>query len=144
MRLTPLHLTTPRSVRLSRAYRQMAGSDCSKGQRAPGRGARRGPVPLVGVHLPHPRPVPMATKHGFAHREACEYLGVRRKAFDKHIRPRTRPVRVGTCLIFDKVDLDRAWADYKAERNGRPGEKGGKHGPTRYRYLPGQARPLVR
>ena len=72
-------------------------------------------------------PSPMTGQRGFTHGQAPGYLGVKRKFFEKHIRPRTNPVRCGTTLIFDRFDLDRAFDEYKAERNGRPGEKGGNN-----------------
>src|SRR5262249_31790694 len=64
-------------------------------------------------------------KRGFTHAQAIAYLGIKRKAFERHIRPRATPVRIGSCLIFERFDLDRAFDEYKAERNGRPGTKGG-------------------
>lgn len=68
----------------------------------------------------------MIEKRGFNRQEAMTYLGIKRKAFDTHIRPRVPAVRIGSCLVFERFDLDRAFEEYKAERNGRPGEKGGK------------------
>src|SRR5689334_20620604 len=64
-------------------------------------------------------------KRGFNCQEAMAYLGIKRKAFDRHIRPRVEPIRIGNCLVFERFDLDRAFDDYRAERNGRPGKKGG-------------------
>src|ERR1041385_7225537 len=59
--------------------------------------------------------------------ESLVYLGIRRKAFDKHIRPLLpEPTRVGCCKVWERVDLDRAFDDYRAQRNDRPDEKGGK------------------
>lgn len=62
-------------------------------------------------------------KRGFTHAEAIAYLGIKRRAFDAQIRPllKRQPVRCGTALIFDRFDLDEAWEQYCAQRNGRPG-----------------------
>jgi hypothetical protein len=36
-----------------------------------------------------------------------DYLGVKRRTFEREIRPRLRAVRMGTSLMFDVQDLDR-------------------------------------
>ena len=62
-------------------------------------------------------------KRGYNFRETLAYLGVKRRAFDKHFRPYLTPMRLGTCLVFDRFDLDRVLEDHK-HRNGRPVLKG--------------------
>lgn len=52
-------------------------------------------------------------KRGFNTQEAMEYLGVKRKAFEKHFKPHLTSLPFGTSLLFDRVDLDRIWDDYK-------------------------------
>ena len=52
-------------------------------------------------------------KRGFNTQEAMEYLGIKRKAFDKHFRPYLIAMPFGTSVLFDKVDLDQVWEDYK-------------------------------
>ena len=62
-------------------------------------------------------------KRGYNCQEALQYLGIKRRAFETHIRPHLTPVRMGTCLVFDRIDLDRVLDEYK-RRNERPLEKG--------------------
>ena len=63
-------------------------------------------------------------KRGYNCQEAAAYLGIKRRAFDKHIRPLLTGARLGTSLIFDRFDLDRVLEEH-FQRNGRPVEKGG-------------------
>jgi len=42
-----------------------------------------------------------------------KYLGIKRKAFEKHFKPYLKPIRFGTSIIFDVVDLDAVLEDYK-------------------------------
>jgi hypothetical protein len=45
------------------------------------------------------------------------YLGLKRRAFDTHIRPRLPPpTPCGTTRVFERADLDRAWEQYRASR----------------------------
>lgn len=62
-------------------------------------------------------------KRGYAYAEAMNYLGLKRKAFEKHIRPRLPPpIPCGTSRVFERADLDRAWDEYcQARRSARPG-----------------------
>jgi len=64
-------------------------------------------------------------KRGFNCQQAMAYLGVRRRAFEMHFRPYLTAVRLGTSVVFDRVDLDRVLDEHKS-RNGRPCEKGDK------------------
>lgn len=58
-------------------------------------------------------------KRGYTYAEALNYLGLKRKAFEKHIRPRLpAPTPCGTSRVFERVDLDRAWEEYCAARRG--------------------------
>lgn len=45
-------------------------------------------------------------KRGFNCQEALHYLGIKRRAFDKYFRPWLNPVRLGTSVVFDRIDLD--------------------------------------
>jgi len=63
-------------------------------------------------------------KRGFNAQEAMIYLGVKRKAFETHFRPFLNPIRFGTSLLFDKVDLDRIWDDHKRRNERLITEKG--------------------
>jgi hypothetical protein len=57
-------------------------------------------------------------KRGFTYAEARGYLGLKRRAFDRYIRPRLPPpTPCGTCLVFERADLDRAWEQYRASRS---------------------------
>ena len=62
-------------------------------------------------------------KRGFNCQEALHYLGIKRRAFEKHFRPLLNPIRLGTSVVFDRIDLDRVLEEHKS-RNGRPVEKG--------------------
>jgi predicted DNA-binding transcriptional regulator AlpA len=62
-------------------------------------------------------------KRGFNCQEALQYLGIKRRAFDKYFRPALNPIRLGTSVVFDRIDLDRLLEEHKS-RNGRPVEKG--------------------
>jgi hypothetical protein len=46
--------------------------------------------------------------------EAMAHVGLKRRTFDSLIRPRVTPIRVGTSLIFDVHDLDRAFDELKS------------------------------
>lgn len=62
-------------------------------------------------------------KRGFNCQEALHYLGIKRHAFEKYFRPLLSPIRLGTSVVFDRIDLDRVLDEHKS-RNGRPVEKG--------------------
>ena len=62
-------------------------------------------------------------KRGFNRQEAMDYLGVKRRAFETYFRPYLPEMRLGTCVVFDRIDLDRVLEEHKT-RNGRPAEKG--------------------
>ena len=64
-------------------------------------------------------------KRGFNCQEALAYLGVKRRAFDLHFRPYLTAVRMGTAMVFDRVNLDRVLDEHK-HRNGWPCEEGDK------------------
>ncbi|MET1082425.1 MAG: hypothetical protein ABWY12_05145, partial [Burkholderiales bacterium] len=52
--------------------------------------------------------------------EAMTYLGLKRRAFEKHIRPRLpSPMPCGTTRVFEGADLDRAWEEYCAAQRSR-------------------------
>ncbi len=56
-------------------------------------------------------------KRGYTYAEAMAYLGLKRRAFDRHIRPRLPPpTPCGTSRVFERTDLDRAWEEYRAAR----------------------------
>lgn len=56
-------------------------------------------------------------KRGYTCAEAMDYLGLKRRAFEKHIRPRLpTPTPCGTTRVFERSDLDRAWEEYRAAR----------------------------
>jgi len=67
----------------------------------------------------------MSEKRGFNRQQAIAYLGVKGRFFDERIRPNLVAARMGTAVIFDRVDLDRVFDEYKARRDGQPTEKGG-------------------
>ena len=58
------------------------------------------------------------SKRGYNYAEAIAYLGIKRRAFERHIRPRLPPpTPCGTSLVFERGDLDRAWEAYRAARS---------------------------
>lgn len=94
-------------------------------------------------------------KRGLTHAEAIEYVGVKRRTFDEMWRPKLNPMRQGSCLIFDRLDLDRVFDEFKAAaapaaanddgaeplrhngpRNGRPSQETGERRPKNKGYLP--------
>lgn len=54
-------------------------------------------------------------KRCFNTAQAMEYLGVRRRFFERHIQPliTDKAVPAGTALIYERQDLDNAWERYK-------------------------------
>lgn len=67
------------------------------------------------------------SKRGYSYGEAIAYLGIKRRAFDRYIRPRLPPpTPCGTSLVFERADLDHAWEDYRDARRaeGRPTARG--------------------
>jgi hypothetical protein len=69
----------------------------------------------------------MVTKRGYTTGEALTYLGIKRRAFERHIQPllRCKGIRIGTCIVFDVSDLDAAWEAYKMDIGSeRPALKG--------------------
>jgi len=61
-------------------------------------------------------------KRGYSHAEAMAYLGLKRRAFEKHIRPLLpAPTPCGTSRVFEQADLDRAWEAYRKARRATPG-----------------------
>jgi len=72
-------------------------------------------------------------KRGYTYAEAMSYLGLKRKAFEKHIRPRLLPpTPCGTSRVFERADLDRAWDEYcKAQRSAHPGKSVSRENATR-------------
>ncbi len=66
----------------------------------------------------------MMNKRGYNCQEAAQYLGIKRRAFEKHFRPFLTGASIGTSVIFDRFDLDRVLEEH-IQRNGRPVEKGG-------------------
>lgn len=53
--------------------------------------------------------------------EAHDYLGIKRKAFDKHIRPQLpAPTRLGTTKVWERTDLDLAFESAKANQVEEP------------------------
>lgn len=57
-------------------------------------------------------------------RDAPGYLGLNRNKFNALVRPHVQEIREGRTVMFDRLDLDRWWDEYKT-RNGRPTGNGG-------------------
>src|SRR5215212_8212459 len=53
-------------------------------------------------------------KRGLTYAEAMAYVGVKRRTFDATWRPRLRALHQGTCLIFDRQEIDALFDQFKA------------------------------
>jgi hypothetical protein len=61
-----------------------------------------------------------ALKRGLTLQEAMEYVGVKRRTFDEVWRPQLVGMRQGACVIFDRMDVDRLFDQFKQEASGQP------------------------
>lgn len=57
---------------------------------------------------------------GLTYAEAMAYVGVKRRTFDEVWRPRLVAIPQGSSLIFDRLDLDRLFDEFKAAAAGVP------------------------
>lgn len=64
------------------------------------------------------------TPRNLNYAQAVEYLGTKRDFFDRVIKPNVKWTPAGTCMMVERVDLDRAWEEYVARR--AKGEKKAK------------------
>lgn len=67
-------------------------------------------------------------KRCFNTQEAHDYLGVKRRFFDKHLAPLLagKGIPAGTSVVYERADIDDAWNRYKlAAGNGRPAQPEG-------------------
>ncbi|MCC6611634.1 MAG: hypothetical protein IT515_18430 [Burkholderiales bacterium] len=65
----------------------------------------------------------MSDAPNLTYAETLQYLRVGRRAFDMHLRPLLpKPVKVGTRIVWKRIDVERAWEEYAFQRNGRPEE----------------------
>ena len=55
----------------------------------------------------------MTLKRGLTHQESMEYVGVKRRTFDEVWRPKLVAMRHGASLVFDRIDLDRLFDEFK-------------------------------
>ncbi|MDI9234357.1 hypothetical protein [Limnohabitans lacus] len=62
----------------------------------------------------------MTPKRGLTHAEAMAYVGVKRRTFDEVWRPKLVGMRQGACMVFDRLDLDRLFDQFKQEAAGQP------------------------
>ncbi|HYE70944.1 MAG TPA: hypothetical protein VD932_05395 [Aquabacterium sp.] len=71
-------------------------------------------------------------KRGLTYLEAIDYVGVKRRTFDSQWRPHLVAISQGTCLIFDREDLDRLFNEFKqnAGREVAASPAGGHHAPA--------------
>ena len=53
-------------------------------------------------------------KRGLTYAEAMACVGVKRRTFDATWRPRLRALHQGTCLIFDRQEIDAVFEALKA------------------------------
>jgi hypothetical protein len=57
--------------------------------------------------------IPEYIQRGFNRQESIAYLGVKGSFFDKSIRPRLKGMRMGTAMIFDRIELDTIFDEFK-------------------------------
>jgi hypothetical protein len=72
---------------------------------------------MVPEHL-STRNGPSFPKRGLSYAEAIHYVGVKRRTFDLKWRPRLVALNQGTCVIFDREELDRLFEQFKLESEG--------------------------
>lgn len=53
-------------------------------------------------------------KRGLTYAEAITYLGIKRRTFDAAWRPRLSAIHQGTCLIFDREEIDLLFDELKS------------------------------
>jgi len=58
-------------------------------------------------------------KRGLTHQEAMAYVGVKRRTFDEVWRPNLVAMRQGSCIVFDRQDIDRLFDRFKQEAAGQ-------------------------
>lgn len=66
-------------------------------------------------------------KRGLSYAEAMDYVGVKRRTFDATWRPHLRALHQGTSLIFDRIELDRLFDQFKTADNDRTGAVRRRH-----------------
>ncbi|XXQ55655.1 hypothetical protein ACA040_004373 [Xenophilus aerolatus] len=52
---------------------------------------------------------------GLSYAEAMKYVGVKRRTFDEEWRPHLTAMRQGSCLVFDRFDLDALFDKFKSQ-----------------------------
>ena len=52
------------------------------------------------------------TARGLTHAQAIEYCGVKRRTFDEVWRPRLKAMRQGSCLLFDRHQIDALFEQF--------------------------------
>jgi hypothetical protein len=53
--------------------------------------------------------LPLNECRGLNRQQAIFYLGIKGTYFDKAIRPKLHPIKMGTSLIFDRLELDNVF-----------------------------------
>lgn len=51
-------------------------------------------------------PLPLNERRGLNRQQAIDYLGIKGTHFDKEIRPKLRGIKMGTSMVFDRLELD--------------------------------------
>jgi hypothetical protein len=83
-------------------------------------------------------------KRGLSYAEAIRYVGVKRRTFEIKWRPRLVAMHQGTCVIFDRQELDRLFEEFKLESEGRGLTNPGPHRmPEREQNPRWNGRPIV-
>ena len=62
---------------------------------------------------------------GLSYAEAMKYVGVKRRTFDEEWRPHLTAMRQGSCLVFDRLDLDALFDQFKRQAAGDQGDDEG-------------------
>jgi hypothetical protein len=64
-------------------------------------------------------------RRGLNRQQAIDYLGIKRSHFDKEVRPLLSGIKMGTSMIFDRLELDTVFDEFKlAAGDVGPQEKG--------------------
>jgi hypothetical protein len=50
--------------------------------------------------------LPLSERRGLNRQQAIDYLGIKGTFFDKKIRPKLQGIKMGTSVIFDRLELD--------------------------------------
>lgn len=62
--------------------------------------------------------IPLNERRGLNRQQSIEYLGVKPTYFENAIRPMLSQIRMGTCIVFDRLELDSIFERMQVESVG--------------------------